>query len=70
MTTGVARPMLSAISAGGGGFGPGRNTPAKSTVGEPWAGATTLSEVRPLEPRWVTLHAGRITVILKQAIAP
>jgi hypothetical protein len=47
MTTGVARPTLSAISAGGGGFGPGRNTPAKSTVGEPWAGATTLAEVRP-----------------------
>ena len=53
ITTGVARPTLSvlsalsAIAAGGGGFGPGRNTPAKSTVGEPWAGATTLSEVRP-----------------------
>src|SRR5207253_5568296 len=25
----------------------GRSTPAKSTVGDPWAGATTLSEVRP-----------------------
>lgn len=47
MTTGVARPTLSAIAAGGGGFGPGRNTPAKSTVGEPWTGATTLSEARP-----------------------
>ena len=48
MTTGVVRPTVSAIAAGGGGgFGPGRNTPAKSTVGEPWAGATTLSEARP-----------------------
>jgi hypothetical protein len=48
MTTGVVRPTVSAIAAGGGGgFGPGRNTPAKSTVGEPWAGATTLTEVRP-----------------------
>jgi outer membrane protein assembly factor BamB len=48
MTTGVVRPTVSAIAAGGGGgFGPGRNTPAKSTVGEPRAGATTLSEVRP-----------------------
>jgi hypothetical protein len=47
MTTGVVRPTLSAIAAAGGGFGPGRNTPAKSTVGEPWAGATTLANVRP-----------------------
>jgi hypothetical protein len=48
MTTGVVRPTVSAIAAGGGGgFGPGRNTPAKSTVGAPWAGATTLSEARP-----------------------
>ncbi len=48
MTTGVARPTVSTIStAPGGGFGPGRNTPAKSTVGDPWAGATTLSQVRP-----------------------
>jgi outer membrane protein assembly factor BamB len=46
MTTGVARPTLSAIAEGGG-FGSGRRTPAKSTVGEPWAGATTLAEVRP-----------------------
>jgi hypothetical protein len=53
MTTGVARPTLSAIAAGGGGFGPGRNTPAKSTVGEPWAGATTLSVVRP-QPNFPT----------------
>lgn len=48
MTTSVVRPTVSAIAAGaGGGFGPGRATPAKGTVGEPWAGATTLSEVRP-----------------------
>jgi hypothetical protein len=47
MTAGVVRPTLSAIAAAGGGFGPGRNTPAKSTVGEPWAGATTLVNVRP-----------------------
>ena len=44
---------MSAIAAGGVGFGPGRNTPAKSTVGEPWAGATTLSEVRP-QPNFPT----------------
>jgi hypothetical protein len=53
MTTGVARPTLSAIAAGGSGFGPGRNTPAKSTVGEPWAGATTLTQVRP-QPNFPT----------------
>jgi outer membrane protein assembly factor BamB len=48
MTTSVVRPTTSVIAAGGGGgFGPGRNTPAKSTVGEPWAGATTLANVRP-----------------------
>ncbi len=47
MTTGVARPTTAAIFSGGGGFGPGRNTPAKSTVGEPGAGATTLAAVRP-----------------------
>lgn len=48
MTTGVVRPTVSAMAAGGGGgFGPGRSTPAKGTVGEPWAGATTLTEVRP-----------------------
>jgi hypothetical protein len=47
MTTGVVRPTVSAIAAGaGGGFG-GRSTPAKSTVGEPWEGATTLANVRP-----------------------
>jgi outer membrane protein assembly factor BamB len=48
MTTGVVRPALSALAAGGGGaLGPGRLTPAKSTVGEPRAGATTLSQARP-----------------------
>src|SRR5262245_36602807 len=48
MTTGVARPTTAAISSSpGGGFGPGRYTPAKSTVGEPGAGATTLMAVRP-----------------------
>jgi hypothetical protein len=44
MTTSVVRPTVSAISAGGGGFGFGRSTPAKSTVGEAHAGATTLQE--------------------------
>jgi len=47
MTTGVARPTTSMIAAVGGGFGPGRNQPAKSTVGTPWEGATTLANVRP-----------------------
>jgi hypothetical protein len=47
MTTSVVRPTTSMIAAGGGGFGPGRNTPAKSTVGAPLEGATTLSAVRP-----------------------
>jgi outer membrane protein assembly factor BamB len=48
MTTGVARPTSAAISSGAGAaFGPGRYTPAKSTVGEPGAGATTLMAVRP-----------------------
>ncbi len=48
LTTGVARSTSSVIAAAAsGGFGPGRNTPAKSTVGEPWAGATTLGAVRP-----------------------
>ncbi len=47
MTTGVVRPTVSAIAAGGGGGFGGRRAPAKSTVGEPWAGATTLAEARP-----------------------
>jgi hypothetical protein len=46
MTTSVVRPTTSVIATGGGG-GPGRNTPAKSTVGEAWGGATTLANVRP-----------------------
>ncbi len=51
MTTGVVRPTVSVIAAGGGGgFGPGRNQPAKSSVGDPFAGATTLSAVRPNPP--------------------
>ncbi len=48
LTTGVVRPTISVISAGGGGgMGPGRNQAAKSTVGEPLEGATTLGAVRP-----------------------
>lgn len=48
MTTSIVRPTTSVIAGGGGGgFGPGRNTPAKSSVGEAWAGATTLANVRP-----------------------
>ena len=48
MTTGVIRPTISMIAAGGGGgFGPGRNQPAKSTVGEPGAGAANLSALPP-----------------------
>jgi hypothetical protein len=48
MTTAVVRPTISAIGGGGGGgFGPGRNTPAKSTVGAPLEGASTLANVRP-----------------------
>ena len=46
MTTSVARPAISAIAGGGGGgFGPGRSGPAKSTVGEPGAGAANLAVV-------------------------
>ncbi|MGH9842644.1 MAG: hypothetical protein ACREEM_28200 [Blastocatellia bacterium] len=48
MTNGVVRPALAAIPAaptGRGGFG--RNTPAKSAVGEPGQGAVTLANVRP-----------------------
>lgn len=53
MTTSVVRPTISAIATGGGGGFGGRRAPAKSTVGEPWAGATTLSEVRP-QPNFPT----------------
>ncbi|MFN0119795.1 MAG: hypothetical protein ACKV2V_04770 [Blastocatellia bacterium] len=52
MTTGVARPVLTAIPpapSGAGGFG--RNTPAKSDVGQPSQGAVTLANVRPNPPR-------------------
>lgn len=48
ITTGVARPVLASIppapSSSGGG---GRQTPAKSGVGEPSQGAVTLANVRP-----------------------
>ncbi len=48
MTTSVVRPTVSTIIATpASGAGPGRNTPAKSSVGEPWSGATTLANVRP-----------------------
>ncbi len=47
ITTSVVRPTLSAIAPAGGGSGPGRSNPAKSTVGEPWEGATTLANIRP-----------------------
>lgn len=48
ITTSVVRPVVAAISpaptSGGGG---GRQTPAKSGVGEPGQGAVTLANVRP-----------------------
>ncbi|HMZ22684.1 MAG TPA: hypothetical protein PLD20_32450, partial [Blastocatellia bacterium] len=48
MTTSIIRPTVSTIVAPpAGGFGPGRSNPAKSTVGEPWEGATTLANIRP-----------------------
>ncbi len=52
MTTGVVRPAISAIATGGGGgnFGPGRSNPAKSTVGEPLAGAANLA-AKPPQPQ-------------------
>jgi outer membrane protein assembly factor BamB len=52
MTTGVVRPVLTAIPPAPTGIaGPGRNTPAKSAVGEPGQGAVTLANVRPNPPR-------------------
>ncbi len=52
VTTGVARPVLTTIvPAPTGVSGPGRNTPAKSAVGEPGKGAVTLANVRPNPPR-------------------
>ncbi len=48
MTNGVARPALTAIPATPSGRGGvGRNTPARSAVGEPGQGAVTLVNVRP-----------------------
>ncbi|MFN0087835.1 MAG: hypothetical protein ACKVX9_20755 [Blastocatellia bacterium] len=51
MTTGVARPTVAAIPpTPTGPAGPGRNTPARSAVGEPGKGAVTLANVRPSPP--------------------
>ncbi|HKQ73439.1 MAG TPA: hypothetical protein VJ810_06920 [Blastocatellia bacterium] len=50
ITTGMARPVLTTIPALTGGGGRGRNTPAKSAVGEPGRGAVTLANVRPNPP--------------------
>jgi hypothetical protein len=51
MTTGVIRPLLAAIPpAPSGPAGRGRNTPAKSAVGEPGQGGVTLANVRPNPP--------------------
>jgi outer membrane protein assembly factor BamB len=50
ITTGMARPVLTTIPALTGGGGRGRNTPAKSAVGEPGQGAVTLADVRPNPP--------------------
>ena len=50
ITTGMARPVLTTIPALTGGGGRGRNTPAKSAVGEPGQGAVTLANVRPNPP--------------------
>ena len=47
MTTGVARPVLAAIPPPPSGAGGGRQTPAKSAVGEPGQGGVTLANVRP-----------------------
>ncbi len=53
MTTTVARPALFTIPPAPGAsaaMGGGRNTPAKSGVGEPGQGAVTLANVRPNPP--------------------
>ena len=51
MTTGIVRPLLASIPpAPTGPVGRGRNTPAKSAVGEPGKGAVTLAMVRPSPP--------------------
>ncbi|HZS04464.1 MAG TPA: hypothetical protein VFD58_06480 [Blastocatellia bacterium] len=50
MTTGVARPALTTIPPLASGGGGGRQSPAKSAVGEPGQGAVTLANVRPNPP--------------------
>lgn len=51
MTTGIIRPLLAAIPpVPTGPAGRGRNTPAKSAVGEPGQGGVTLANVRPNPP--------------------
>jgi outer membrane protein assembly factor BamB len=51
MTTGVVRPTLATIPPSPTGpAGPGRNSPAKSAVGDPGKGAVTLANVRPSPP--------------------
>ena len=52
LTTSVARPALFTIAPPpGASGGTGRNTPAKSAVGEAGQGAVTLANVRPNPPR-------------------
>ncbi|HMY74293.1 MAG TPA: PQQ-binding-like beta-propeller repeat protein [Blastocatellia bacterium] len=52
MTTGVVRPVLTTIApAPTNPLSAGRNTPAKSGVGESGQGAVTLANVRPNPPR-------------------
>ena len=51
MTASVVRPTIAFIPpVPTGGGGSGRNTPAKSAVGEPGQGAVTLANVRPNPP--------------------
>ena len=50
ITTGLARPVMTAIPALPGGGGRGRSGPAKSAVGDPGQGAVTLANVRPNPP--------------------
>jgi sugar lactone lactonase YvrE len=51
MTTGIIRPLFAAIPpAPAGPVGRGRNTPAKSAVGEPGQGGVTLANIRPTPP--------------------
>jgi hypothetical protein len=51
MTTGVARPTVTALPPSFIGAGGGRSTPARGAVGEPGQGAVTLALVRPNPPR-------------------